>query len=68
MKKIPSVVYLTADEIEARIAEREAEARTLPPGDARQSILKEIDQLRMYADAKRWIESPGLRPAERPSS
>jgi hypothetical protein len=62
MKRIPKVIYQTADEIDLRIVERENEAARLPPGESRQSILKEIAQLRMYAEAKRWIESPGLKP------
>jgi hypothetical protein len=62
MKRIPKIIYQTADEIDVRVRERENEAAKLPPGDDRQSIMKEIAQLRMYADAKRWIESPGLKP------
>lgn len=62
MRKLPAAIQQTADEIDARIAEREADAAALPPGEPRQSVLKEIAQLRMYADAKRWIESPGLKP------
>ena len=30
----------------------------------RQALLKEIAQLRMYAEAKRWTESPGLKPVD----
>jgi hypothetical protein len=30
-------------------------------GEQRQLVLKQIAQLRTYAEAKRWIESPGLR-------
>jgi hypothetical protein len=62
MKRIPKAIYLTADEIEARIADLRADAAALPDGAARQAILKEIAQLSVYADAKRWIASPGLRP------
>ncbi len=62
MRKIPQAIYLSADEIEQLARDREAEADALPDGDERQAILKEIAQLRMYADAKRWIESPGLKP------
>ena len=62
MRKIPQAIYLSADEVEQLVREREAEADALPDGDERQTILKEIAQLRMYADAKRWIESPGLKP------
>ena len=62
MKRIPKAIYLTADEIEARIAELKADADALPDGAERQAILKEIAQLSVYADAKRWIASPGLKP------
>ena len=63
MKRIPKTIYRTADEIDLSIAERQNEVANLAPGEPRQSILKEIAQLRIYADAKRWIESPGLKPA-----
>lgn len=62
MKRIPKAIYQTADEIDLSIVERQSEVANLPPGELRQSILKEIAQLRLYADAKRWIESPGLKP------
>lgn len=63
MKKIPKASYQTADEIDARIRERQAKAHQLADSDARQAVLKEIVQLRMYAGAKRWVETPGLKPA-----
>ena len=44
------------------VREREPYADALPDGPERQAILKEIAQLRMYANAKRWIELPGLKP------
>jgi hypothetical protein len=62
MKRIPKAIYQTADEIEARIADLKADADALPDGAERQAILKEIAQLSVYADAKRWIASPGLKP------
>jgi hypothetical protein len=62
MRKIPQAIYLSADEIERLVREYEADADALPDGPERQAILKEIAQLRMYAEAKRWIESPGLKP------
>lgn len=55
MKKIPKPTYLTAEEIEQLISEREDDARMLPPGEVRQSVLKEVAQLRVYAAAKRWL-------------
>jgi len=62
MRKIPQAIYLSADEIERLVREYEADADALPDGPERQALLKEIAQLRMYAEAKRWIESPGLKP------
>jgi hypothetical protein len=61
MNRIPKPIYMTADEIDRRAEQRTADARALPDGPARQAILKEIAQLRMYAEAKRWTESPGLK-------
>jgi hypothetical protein len=62
MKRIPKAIYQTADEIEARIVDLKANADALPDGAARQSILKDIAQLRVYSEAKRWMASPGLQP------
>lgn len=62
MQRIPEPIYQTPDQLDERIKQREADVACLPPGEPRASILKEIVQLRMYADAKRWIESPGLKP------
>ena len=62
MRKIPQAIYLSAAEIEQLVRERKADANSLPDGPEREAILKEIARLRMYADAKRWIESPGLKP------
>lgn len=38
MRKIPKAIYLSADEIDECIVEREADANAVPPGAARQSI------------------------------
>ena len=62
MRKIPKAIYLSADEIDEHIITRELEAGTLPDGPTRQSLLKEIAQLRSYADMKRWAASPLGRP------
>ena len=61
MRKIPNAIYQTPAELDARIEKRLEEARRLPPGEPRQTILKEVARLRMYADAKRWIKSPELK-------
>ena len=57
MRKVPKTIYPTAEEIEEDLRERVAEADRLPDGPERQAILKEIAQLRMYAQSKRWIRS-----------
>jgi hypothetical protein len=62
MRKPPNAIYLTATEIEELILELQADADAQPDDEERQETLKQIAQLRMYADAKRWIESPGLKP------
>jgi hypothetical protein len=62
MRKIQKAIYLSADEIEQQIKDLRADADALPDGPERQDILKQIAQMRMYAEAKRWIESPGLKP------
>lgn len=65
MKRLPPAVYQTPEEIDARVAELVAEADATPDEPSRQAILQQIAQLRMYADAKRWIESPGLKAVAR---
>ena len=63
MKRIPKPIYMTPSQLDERILLRTVEAHKLPAeSPLRQEIMKEIAQLRMYADAKRWIESPGLKP------
>jgi hypothetical protein len=51
----------TAEELDLRAAERAAVAARIPAGTARQSILREVAQLRSYADMKR-LPSPDSRP------
>jgi hypothetical protein len=55
MKKIPKATYRSVEELERYISLREAEAMTLPPGGARQSMLIEVSKLRIYADVKRLL-------------
>ena len=62
MRRIPQAIYMTPDELDQRILELTVEAHHLEDSEEREAILKEIAQLRMYADAKRWIQSPGLEP------
>jgi hypothetical protein len=65
VRKVPSAIYQTPDQLEARIRERMDDAMLLPPDtDEHRQIMKEIAKLRIYVDAKRWIEGPGLKPAK----
>jgi hypothetical protein len=61
MKKIPKVTYQTVEELELRIKAREADAASLPAGEPRQSLLKEIARLRAYASVKQWLSEPPNR-------
>lgn len=64
MKRIPQAIYQTVDEIEADIRQRELDAMRLSPDtDAHREIMKEIAQLRIYADAKRWLSGPKRQQA-----
>ena len=59
MRRIPQAIYQTADQIEEDIRQREVDARRLSPDtDDHREIMKEIAQLRIYADAKRWLSAP----------
>jgi hypothetical protein len=62
MRPVPKAIYQTPREIAERIKACEVEAAKLPPGEIQQAAQKEIAQLRMYLEAKLWIESPGLKP------
>jgi hypothetical protein len=62
VKRIPKTIYQTVDEIEARIRQGEAAALQLvPETEAHRAAMKELAQLRMYAEAKRWLAAPGPR-------
>jgi len=63
MKRVSKAIFMTSDDLDQRIVERTVEAHQHPAeSEERQAILKEIALLRRYADMKRWIESPGLKP------
>jgi hypothetical protein len=55
MHPVPKNIYLTPDEIDVRIAEREAQARPLAAGQTRQQLQAEIARLRIYAAMKRLL-------------
>jgi hypothetical protein len=62
MKKIPKVTYRSVDELDCYITRREADANRLPPGEQRQTLLKEVARLRIYADVKRLL-TPAAKAA-----
>jgi hypothetical protein len=69
MRKIPAAVYLSPSQLDERIREREAEAAKLPSfSKQHHSIVKEIAELRMYADAKRWLGELGKAQKRRRES
>jgi hypothetical protein len=51
MRRIPQAIYMTPDELDQRILELTVEAHHLEDSEERQTVLKEIAQLRIYADA-----------------
>jgi hypothetical protein len=65
MKPLKQVIYLTPDEIDQIVADREAEASQMQPGTARRSILVEVSRLRSYADMKRLLTVPPKADAAR---
>jgi hypothetical protein len=61
MRPVRKTIDLSSEEIDARAADLAAQAAALPgDGEAQRAILNEIAQLRIYADAKRWMVSPEL--------
>jgi hypothetical protein len=53
--------FMTPDEIDELVRQRQAKASRLQ-GRRRKQVLREIEELRQLADAKRWAASTGLRP------
>jgi hypothetical protein len=61
MRSFRRACCLSAEQIDARAADLAARAAALPnDGEAQRAILKEIAQLRVDADARRWMVSPEL--------
>lgn len=59
MNRIPKAIYQTAEQIDARIRVLEDDAMTLEPSSKEhRAIMREIAQLRVYAEAKRWLAGP----------
>ena len=56
MRRIPRIIYESADEIEERIRQRELDSMQVSPNSKEhRSIMRELAMLRMHADAKRWL-------------
>jgi hypothetical protein len=65
MKRIPQATYRTPAEIEQHIRQREDEAMRLQPAtDEHRAIMKEIAQLRVYAEVKRLFGGPARQQAQ----
>lgn len=58
MRKIPAATYLSVEELLEQANKCAEEAEALPPGLARQSVLKNVAQLRSYAQMKSLLAAP----------
>jgi hypothetical protein len=64
VKRVPKAIYLSVTEIEQRIRERESVALRLSPATPEhRRIMQEIARLRIYAEAKRWLNGPSKQQA-----
>lgn len=61
VKRSHDASLLSIVEIDALIDEYKARARALPVGKELDCVLDTVLQLRMCAEAKRWIASTGVR-------
>jgi hypothetical protein len=60
--------FKQAQSIEARLSEEakrlRAEAKLLPPGAARDEMIRRARRAEIAAHINEWLTSPGLRPPE----
>jgi hypothetical protein len=64
MKRIPRIIYQTADEIDARVQQLEFDALDFQPDtNEHRRIMREIAKLRVYADVKRWLSASAKQHA-----
>jgi hypothetical protein len=60
--------FKQAQSLEARLSEEtkrlRAEAKLLPPGAARDQMIRRARQAEIAAHMNEWLNSPGLRPPE----
>jgi len=61
MKRRRSKAHSFADQISAERAKAEGEAAKLPPGPAKDAMLKKIRQLDTASHVNEWLSSPGLK-------
>lgn len=59
--QLPKSVYLSPEEIEAFIWQREEQVRGLPSGQTRRQLREEIARLQVYAGMKRLSSATGQR-------
>jgi hypothetical protein len=63
VRKIPTAIYQTPAEIEARVRKLEAATiRIRADSDKHRQVMREISQLRVDANAKRWLAPPSASP------
>lgn len=55
MRELPKSIYLTLDQIDSRIREREAQLVLLAPGQSPLELRHEIARLHVYGDMKRLL-------------
>jgi hypothetical protein len=53
--ELPKSIYLTSEQIDARIRERKAQLALLAPGQTRLELRREIARLHVYGDMKRLL-------------
>ena len=59
MRPLPKTIYQTPAEIEERIRKLEYDTMRLRADtDEHRKIMRQIAQLRIYADTKRWLSGP----------
>lgn len=59
--QLPKSIYLSPEEIEACICQREEQAKALPSGQTRRQLREEVARLQVYAGTKRLSIAAGQR-------
>jgi len=64
MRKVKAALNLTVEELTQRVSERDAHARKMRDGPAKQAFIIETGALRTYLDMRLWLQSPGLQRSD----